>query len=379
MTRINKLFFLFFCLFIVCLNGKSQVVNYKIISQIELPNDSLLRVRLLGSLDVFLGDARFDLQNSKMVDQDHYSQYFDFFDMLNGVERSRKYNDSSFFKCYLKNVVLQPNGDYKIDLSYYGTSPEMEIINKLNITFLAKENNENFKFFCPFKENSEAWKSKKIGNIDFFYKEKFDKKEAKDFDRYNSSLAKKMAIKPLTFRYYNCKDIQEVYKLLGIDYDISINGEMRSGYFDQKNKLFLSGTNSFQYKHDLTHTYFALKYADSLRNWMGEEGFNICNNDYWGVPGDEIFKLLKDFIQSNQYFSPLDALKGDEYLKHPILIKYPIAAVLVRKVEKEYGFEKVLELISCGENEENFITKFVQITGIGLDKIDETIKEELKR
>ena len=116
-----------------------------------------------------------------------------------------------------------------------------------------------------------------------------------------------MAIKPLTFRYYNCKDIQEVYKLLGIDYDISINGEMRSGYFDQKNKLFLSGTNSFQYKHDLTHTYFALKYADSLRNWMGEEGFNICNNDYWGVPGDEIFKLLKDFIQSNQYFSPLDA------------------------------------------------------------------------
>ncbi|MBK8672314.1 MAG: hypothetical protein IPN93_04790 [Bacteroidetes bacterium] len=101
----------------------------------------------------------------------------------------------------------------------------------------------------------------------FFYKEKFDKKEAKDFDRYNSSLAKKMAIKPLTFRYYNCKDIQEVYKLLGIDYDISIN------------------------------------------------------------------ELLKDFIQSNQYFSPLDALKGDEYLKHPILIKYPIAAVLVRKVE----------------------------------------------
>ena len=115
MTRINKLFFLFFCLFIVCLNGKSQVVNYKIISQIELPNDSLLRVRLLGSLDVFLGDTRFDLQNSKMVDQDHYSQYFDFFDMLNGVERSRKYNDSSFFKCYLKNVVLQPNGDYRIE------------------------------------------------------------------------------------------------------------------------------------------------------------------------------------------------------------------------------------------------------------------------
>jgi hypothetical protein len=87
------------------------------------------------------------------------------------------------------------------------------------------------------------------------------KRTAKDFDTYNSSLAKKMAIKPLTFRYYKCKDIQEVYKLLGIDYDISINGEMRSGYFDQKNKLFLSGTNSFQYKHDLTHAYFALKYA----------------------------------------------------------------------------------------------------------------------
>ncbi|MBK8672315.1 MAG: hypothetical protein IPN93_04795 [Bacteroidetes bacterium] len=81
-----------------------------------MPNDSLLRVRLLGSLDVFLGDTRFDLQNSKMVDQDHYSQYFDFFDMLNGVERSRKYNDSSFnpnFNRYKIDIIMEPHQRWK--------------------------------------------------------------------------------------------------------------------------------------------------------------------------------------------------------------------------------------------------------------------------
>ena len=41
-----------------------------------------------------------------------------------------------------------------------------------------------------------------------------------------------------------------------------------------------------------------------------------------------------------------------------------------------------VHIFSVGEDtnrQQNFITKFVQISGIDLDKIDETIKEELKR
>jgi hypothetical protein len=49
----------------------------------------------------------------------------------------------------------------------------------------------------------------------------------------------------------------------------------------------------------------------------------------------------------------------------------------MRKVEKEYGFDKVLELISCGESDENYFKKLKEITGITKEMFDNIIKEEL--
>lgn len=354
-----------------------QSKNLIITPQIKLPNDSIIKQKLINSLQQFLLDKNNDLSESKFVDSTHLKKYADFFDIMKGIERSKKYNDTSFFKCYLKNVVIQPNKDFKIELSYYGITNDNEVINRLNISLIAKEYKEIFQFYCPFEENVKHWKSQRIGNIEFFFKDGINKKVAADFNKYNTTLSKKLDLNTLNFKFYKCKDIQEVYSIMGIDYDISRNGEVRSGYFDLANKLFLAGTNSDQYKHDLTHAYFGIKLADSLRNWTAEEGYNVYTTDFWGESPEQNFQYLRDYISINPSISLLSAFEKDLYLIYPIPIKYPLSALLMRKVEKEYGFEKVLELISCGESDEKYFEKLEQITGITKQMFDKIIKEEL--
>lgn len=378
MTIIKKIVLtIFVCLFGVT-QSFSQSSQLTILPQIKLPNDSVVSNKLLLSLNQFLIDKNENLMYSSVVDSNHYKHYADFFDLLKNVEKSKRYNDENFFKCYLKNIVLQPDNSYQIDLSYFGLTKSNEIVHRLNISMLAKETQNNFLFYCPFERNTKYWKSTKIGNIIFHYQGNLNKSVAIDFDKYNSYIAKKLKLKPIQFDFYNCKNIQEVYRVLGIDYDISRNGEIRSGTFDIKNKLFIAGTNSDQYKHDLTHGYFSIKFADSLRNWTAEEGYNIYTTDYWGESTEQIFKYLKDYINQNPNASLYDAFQNNIDLKFPIPIKYPLSALLIRKVEREYGFEKVLELVSSGESEDNYFKILNKLIGLTNDNFDEIIKNELE-
>jgi hypothetical protein len=357
----------------------SQNAQLTILPQIKLPNDSVISKKLIQSLNQFLSDKNENLKSSSVMDSNHFKRYADFFELFKNVEKSKRYNDDNFFRCYLKNIVLQPDNSFQVDLSYFGITKSNEIVHRLSISLLAKETKNNFVFYCPFEQNTKHWKTTKLDNITFHYQGNLNEAVAKDFEKYNITIASKLRLQPIQFDFYNCKDIQEVYKVLGIDYDISRNGEVRSGSFDITNKLFIAGTNTDQYKHDLTHGYFSLKFADSLRNWTAEEGYNIYTTDYWGESTETIFKYLSEYIIKNPTASLYDDFQKNIILKYPIPIKYPLSALLIRRVEKEFGFEKVLELISSGESDDNYFAILHKLIGLTKDNFDKIIKEEIKK
>jgi hypothetical protein len=375
-SKKTLLFLFVFLNLVVCMGQTSKLV---IIPQIQLPYDSLTKLHLLNSLDIFLKDKTQDMDHSTVVDSKHYRQFKAFFDLFKNAEKSTKYKDSTFFKCHLTNVVLQPDQSYKISLSYYGISPDKAVIQKLGISMIARPEKEGFKFYSPFELYTKHWKSKTIGNIEFFYEKDFNSKIAHDFENYNTTLAQKLNVKPLQFQYYKCQDIQQVYHLLGIDYDLSINGEVRSGWFDEKNKRFIAGTNTDQYKHDLTHAYFGLTIADSLENWTAEEGYNIYTTDFWGESSKQVFQYLIDYAKTNPTVSLLEVFEKNIILKYPIPIKYPIAAVIMRKIEQEYGFEQVIQLIGCGKTDDKFFAKLKEISGIRKETFDQTVRAALNK
>ncbi len=359
-----KTIFFLSCFLFNALFCFGQTAALVITPQIKLPKDSATQTKLLNSLNLFLKQKNQDLSNSEVVEFRHYSKFRFFFDIFKNAEKSERYKDTLFFKCYLKNVVLQADKSYQISLSYYGITPQKEVINRFDIWMLAKEGTDFFTFYCPFEQNTRDWKTKKIGNISFFYEKKFDTNVAKDFEQYNTYIAKQLKIKPLQFAYYKFSNIQEAYKAIGVEYAISRNGDTRAWIVDDVHGIVLSGTNSEQYKHDLTHWYFGLVRPDSLQNWTAEEGYNIYKTDYWGESSEQNFRYLHDFIIANPSISLLDVFEKNPMLHAPIQIKYPIAAVLMSKIDKEYGFEKVLEMASCGESDAAFFATLQKITGL---------------
>lgn len=365
---------------IVCGSLFSQAQPLIIIPQVKLPYDSTTKTALLTSLQQFLLDKNGRLHTSTVVDSAHYQRFRDFFDIFQDIEKNKKYNSATFYTCYLTNVVQQPDQSYKVTLAYNGISPEKEVINVLNVSMLARKTTSGqYQFYCTFEENTRHWQARQVGNITFYDKGEFDSITATDFDRYNSWLAQKLKTKPLVFKYYKCQDIQEVYALLGINYDLRRNGEQRSGSFDTNNMVFLSGTNTEQYKHDLTHTYFGLMAPDSIRNWSAEEGFNIYTTDYWGESSEQIFRYLVAYFDKNPTASAFELFEKNPILKYPIPIKYPISAVIMRKIEREYGFEKVLQLILSGEDDRGFWAQLKRVAGIDKHNFDEIFKAELRR
>lgn len=356
----------------------AQHPRFVVLPQIKLPHDSIESKQLLNSLDCFLNDKNNRLHRSDVVEVSHYEKFKFFFDELAYVEYDKQFKDSLFYICYLTNVVPQAGQGYRVSFVFQGITPDRQIIHKLSASLLAQKGGPlGFRFYCLFDENTRNWSGQKLDHITFYSQSGFDAIVAADFEDYNTQIARKLSVPPLQFKYYKCRDLQHVYELMGIHYDVRINGNKRSGYFDHGSKLFLSGTGTDQYKHDLTHAYFDLILPDSMRNWTAEEGYNIYTTDYWGESGDKIFEYLTEYFQLHPDESVMLAFEKKRILRYPIPIKYPIAAVLMRKIEREYGFDAVLKLIGCGETDADFFLTLEKTTGIRSSDLDQIIPVEL--
>lgn len=365
---------------IVALNSVAFAQSDKlhIVPQIKLPYDSLTKAGLISTINLFLEEKENDFIGSITLESNHYEKFKDFFGAFKGIENSNQYG-GNFYKCHLKNIVLQPDSSYKVDLSYYGIIENSQVIDRITFSLIARNVDGRFKLYCPFETNTKNWKSKKIENITFYFKDTLNEDVAKDFEHFNRFLSEKLKLETLKFDFYNCQDIQEVYQLLGIKYDLRINGDKQSGWFNSANTIFTAGTNKDQYKHDLTHRYFWLKYGDD-RNWTAEEGYNIYITDFWGESPEQIFRYLKEYIKNNPDKSLYNAfVKHNEYLKRPIPLKFPLSALLMRKLEREKGFDKILEIVETGKTDDGYFKLLEKYIGLTADNFDEIIKEELNR
>ncbi|MFV8334070.1 hypothetical protein ACNQGB_01680 [Flavobacterium sp. XS1P32] len=346
--------------------------------QIKIPTDSIAKKYLIENLKIFIQDIENGNVNSGVIAKVHLFKYKDYFDIFNNIQNSDKYG-TRFFKPYLKNIVLQSDRSYKIDISYFGIDDKNQILNRINFSVIAKSENGNFNFYCPFEENVKNWNYKKQKKITFHFDDNFNKENALKFEKYNAEIAKKLNLSPIAFGYYKCKDIQEVYKLLGIDYFLQINGDVRSSWILDKGQIFISGTNLEEYNHDLTHLYFERKFGNEIRNWTAEEGYNIYTTDYWGRKPSEIFELLENFIKENPDKSLYEVFQKNNILQHPIRIKFPISAIFMRKLEREKGFDKVLELICSGKTDDNYYKLLDKYLKVNKDNFDQIVKQELQK
>jgi len=147
--------------------------------------------------------------------------------------------------------------------------------------------------------------------------------------------------------------------------------------------LVVFGNNNASFNafdpHDLFHDRLSLVVPRSKVNRQVDEGCAYLYGGSWGFSWKEIFKAIKEQIASNKDTNWLEIKEKPVYFKtgeYPNQADYIVNALLIKKIEKEKGFEGVWELLHVGPYEkgnEKYYHTLEKLTGITKSSYNESI------
>jgi hypothetical protein len=366
-------------------NSLTQSVN------LSLPKDSIVCNRLLKSLNDFLSLKEKSNKENIFVEKDDLLETSLLLDELKKIERNTKTKDDNFYKGYLNNIVQLNKDNFLVEFSYMGINENTPVL-AASFAVIAKQKNNKFYFSSPLKRNTVSWKSKKIGNCTFHFKNTLNSKVASDYVKTVTLLDKKLKTVNAKIEWYGCKDFPDVLQNIGVDYKVDYNGKSSTTFNANENNtlILVSGNgdenfNSFD-PHDLWHERARFAYSRDLINKAVDEGCAYLYGGSWGISWQQILKTFKEKVASDPktdwltlalYETPQINF-GESQQKH-LMADYVVNALLVEKIEKEKGFSAVIEFLCSGKNKkggsENYFIVLEKLTGINKDNFNAKIWE----
>jgi hypothetical protein len=366
-------------------NSLTQSVN------LSLPKDSIVSNRLLKSLNDFLSLKEKSNKENIFVEKDDLLETSLLLDELKKIERNTKTKDDNFYKGYLNNIVQLDKDNFLVEFSYMGINENTPVL-AASFAVIAKQKNNKFYFSSPLKRNTVSWKSKKIGNCTFHFKNTLNSKVASDYVKTVTLLDKKLKTVNAKIEWYGCKDFPDVLQNIGVDYKIDYNGKSSTTFNANENNtlILVSGNgdenfNSFD-PHDLWHERARFAYSRDLINKAVDEGCAYLYGGSWGISWQQILKTFKEKVASDPktdwltlalYETPQINF-GESQQKH-LMADYVVNALLVEKIEKEKGFSAVIEFLCSGKNKkggsENYFIVLEKLTGINKNNFNAKIWE----
>ncbi|MCD9576279.1 hypothetical protein [Flavobacterium soyae] len=376
-------------LFIPSAFGQTKYINIPV--YIKMPKDTLIANNLKNCLNGFLSEKEKNNNENAYVLKEDLLETSLLLDEIKGIEKSNKYKDENFYKGYLTNIVPLDNNNYIVQISYIGSAEGLPILGA-SFELLAKQKDNKFYFLSPLKRNTASWKSKKIKNCTFHFKNSLNIKTASDYVETVTLFDKKLNAPNKDIEWYGCSDLQEVLQNIGVNYKIDYNGLSFNSLNATENNttLLVNGTNNEHFDsfdpHDLWHERVRNVIARNKINKPVDEGCAYLYGGSWGIGWKQILASFKEKIASNpniDWLSTYDEFYnfGESREKH-LLVPYVINALIIQKIEKEKGFPAVMELLSCGKYEkgnDNYFKILEKLTGINKgnynDRVWALIKE----
>lgn len=302
-----------------------------------------------------------------------------------------KNKDSTNLKVHDKQLVnCYPiaKDKYAITIAYisYGnTLPK--ILYLLNL--IAEDSNDRISFSIPIDYLTKYWKTQKVGNITYHFKDSINKERTLLFNEKNTQIANKIGVNPEKLDFYMCDNFQEIIKLLGVDYWYKANGKYRDGY-GVDNATIFSIMNNEDFSHDMFHYYSGKVNRKENRNWISEEGlaYSWGNAYYTNEDGEmithkQLVIALKTYLQNNPKTNLFELFKSDtkifNHLASEISVRSTISGILANEIEAKYGKEGVMKFINCGRKDslKSYLKMTKDILGIDLDNFNLEIKKIL--
>jgi hypothetical protein len=368
--------------------------SVQIQQNIKLPKDSIVSKNLVNSLNGFLSEKVKPNNENTFVMKEDLLEMSILLDEMKNIEKSGKYKDDNFYKGYLSNVIPIQDNNYLLQISYIGVNENVPYLMAV-YEIVAKQKEDKFYFMSPLKRNTSLWKSKKIGDFVFHYKEKINGKTIKKYIAKTQEFDIKLKSAESKLEWYGCNDMFELLNLIGVTYNLKYNGRTTAtlNAFENNTKLIVDGSNNSNFDvfdpHDLFHERAGIVISPSQANRSMVCGTAYIYGGSWGMSWEDISKRFKETIGLN---SNSDWLKlysegynfGESQEKHLLVTQY-VNALIVKDIDRKEGFSKVIELLSSGnfiQNPDNFFKILEENTGINKsnfnEKVQKLLTEEIK-
>lgn len=375
--------FLFLCSFLSIAQDNPLIIS-KIIA---LPKDSLESKKLVSSFnELLIAKEKPNEENNFVWNKENVETYI-LLDEMNGIEKSGKYKDDFFFKPYLTNVVKISDTEYYLQLSYIGTNDNTPTL-RGSFELIAHKENEQFKFSSTLIRNSSSWELKKIGTCTFHYKKSINEKTAVKYEKAVASFDKKLNATNQQTDIYFGADFPELLKMIGVEYKLDYNSRVSSTFSSKSGNrlLIVKGDNDPNFNkfdlHDLWHERLKNVVSSKLINKPVDEGCAYLYGGSWGISWKDIFKTFKLKVANDNQKNWLEMYgKFDNFgetRETHLMAEYVINALIVQKIEKEKGFQSVIEFVSCGKyNKENdkYFQALEKLSGINKTNFNQKVWE----
>jgi hypothetical protein len=349
------------------------------------PLDSVGKKRLINALNAFLVAKEGPNQKNPYVLKEDLPAMSAMLDELKGLDKNTKLKDNGYYRAYLNNIVDLSADRFLVQFSYIGISDKSAVL-RATLRMIAKKRDTAFYFSSPLQQNTANWKTKKIGNINFHYKDTLSSDEAKNYPRYIDLFNKKLAVMPEPIEFYSCDNFPEALQILGIDYKSDYNGIRYDDLTAHENNITIEINGGYDLhkrfdRHDLWHDRLHMVIPVDTINRPVDEGCAYLYGGSWGKTWPEALALFKKFAAGRTKPDWLSLYMDDTnfYMdgQKTFKVSYAINALIVQKIEREHGFGAVKELLACGKRvpgDANYFKALERISGISTVNFNQVVE-----
>lgn len=351
---------------------------------LRLPVDSVQSAQLVSSLNGFLDQASGPNKDNAFVQPGYLPETSALLDEMKGMGNAGT-NKVNFYRCYLTNVDLLDSSDFIIQLSYLATVDSLPVL-RASFKLIAYREGDRYYFRSPLKRNTATWRQKKAGNFIFHYNNPLNETALNVYVKKAAEFDKKLGVKEYVTQFYCCNSMQEALEMLGVDYKLDYNGYYSDNFssFEDNISLNIMGISNSDPAifdlHDLWHDRLHQVIPVSTINKPIDEGCAYLYGGSWGLSWEEIFKQFKTYMGDNKDW--LTAFNENKNFgssqRYHLYVAYVIDALLVQKIEKEKGFDAVMEFLSCGKSQpgnDNYFAALDKIAGINRLNFNESVEK----
>ncbi|MBO9727775.1 MAG: hypothetical protein J7623_03945 [Chitinophaga sp.] len=347
----------------------------------------MVKAQLFSDLNEFLAQKNKPVDSNSRVAPEYALETAVLLDELKGIEKSAKYKNDYFYRCYLNNLTTQSDGIFSIQFSYRAVYDSIPLL-KASFHVLAKKIGDHYYFHSPLLQLTKSWKTNKTGNVTFHYKDRLNEKRATVYVQKLKSFDAKLGLSGHTTEFYSCDDFNEAQAITGLQYKVDYSGiafNSLSASHGNKSICVAGADNKEGFNdvdiHDLWHDRLHSKVSAERINRPVDEGCAYLYGGSWGIPWPKIMDIIKRYAATHPDANWLN-MYNESYnfsadTQRPLRADFAINALIVKMIEAEKGFPKVMELLCCGKLEtgnENYFRALVRITGITKENFNASVR-----